>query len=69
MIREVKTLKLELVSVKEELQTARRDVDHFRQEQRNMKDQLDHTIGGKCELEEQLEVHAEEAGQRVEDTA
>ena len=60
-MREVKTLKLELASVKEELQTARRDADHVRQEQRNMKDQLDHTIGGKRELEEQLEVQKKQA--------
>ena len=48
---EVKTLKLELVRVEEELQTARRDAD---QEQREMRDQLDHTVREKRVLEEQL---------------
>ena len=51
---EVKTLKLELARVEEELQTARRDADRAHQEQREMRDQLDHTVREKQVLEEQL---------------
>ena len=52
---EVKTLKLELVRVEEELQTARRDAGNARQERREMKDRLDSTFAEKLVLEEQLE--------------
>ena len=58
---EVKTLKLELASVKEELQTARRDADHADQDWREMRDQLDHTVGEKRELEEQFKVQKKQA--------
>lgn len=53
---EVKTLKLELARVEEELQTARSDADNARQERREMKDRLDSTFAEKLVLEEQLEV-------------
>lgn len=54
-MREVKALKLELVSVKKDLQTARRDADNARQERRKMREQLDHTVAEKLELEDKLE--------------
>ena len=54
-MREVKTLKLELAIVKEELQRARRDVDHVHQDRKEMKDRLDSTFGEKLVLEEKLE--------------
>ena len=58
---EVKTLKLELARVEEELQTERRDADNARQERREMKDRLDSTFGEKLVLEEQLEVQKKQA--------
>ena len=53
---EVKTLKLGLVRVEEELLTARRDADNACQERREMKDRLDSTFAEKLVLEDQLEV-------------
>ena len=58
---EVKTLKLKLARVEEELQTERRDAGNARQERREMKDRLDSTFAEKLVLEEQLEDQKKQA--------